>query len=265
MYSKEKIMQTLRDIVDESKEIEPYVVVAQPKRNATDIPIQTFSAYDLCHIAFTGYSYGYVDVAGQMVDVARNLLIEKVLESKAKYLFFIGDDTALPYDAFSILHKTAEENPGSVVCGVYYMKAGQAMIDVKDGPYVKVADVTPGQLFEAWQTGMDCMLIPVDILRDMYDPELPFCCVANGVEDIPFVGEDNFFVHRLRKAGYKLLVNTDVQCLHVDYDTGKYSAYPGVNLDNYFMNWKITEPLTIADKAYIERRWHERLPKNDNN
>jgi len=33
MYNREKIIQTLRDIKDEAKDIKPYVVIAQPRRN----------------------------------------------------------------------------------------------------------------------------------------------------------------------------------------------------------------------------------------
>lgn len=259
-YNRDKIIQTLRNIVAEGEEIEPYVIVAQPKRKAEETCIQTFNPYGLCQVAFTGYSFGYVDCIGQKIDVARNYLIEQALASTAKYLFFIGDDTALPYDAFARLHATAEANPNSVVCGVYYMKGGEPMIDVRDGQYIKVANCDPGQLFEAWQTGMDCMLIPIQILRDMYDPELPYCCVANGIEDIPFIGEDNFFVHRLRQNGSKLLVNTDVQCLHVDMFTGKWTGHPSVNLDAYFTNIDLKERLTAADKGRLDKIWHERIP-----
>jgi predicted O-methyltransferase YrrM len=142
------------------------------------------------------------------------------------------------------------------------------MVFVRDGVYIKTTNCDPGQVFEAWQTGMDCMLIPMHIIRTLHaqDPDLPFCVVANGIKDdegneIPFVGEDNFFAHRVRKAGFNFLTTTDVQCLHVDMDTGKYTAHPSVNLDHYYCNVKLIEPLTLADKARLERRWHERLPK----
>jgi hypothetical protein len=111
------------------------------------------------------------------------------------------------------------------------------------------------------------MLIPVETLRRMKDedPDLPFCCIANGIEDIPFVGEDNFFLHRCRKSGVKVLVNTDVQCLHMDIATGKYTAHPSVNLNHYFTNIKPTVPLTIEDKMFIDFRWTSRLPGGINN
>lgn len=265
MYNREKIIQTLRDIKQESVPIGPYVVIAQPRRDKKEIPAQTFQSYGVNHVDLIGYSSGFIDVCGEKVDVARNYLIDRVLEeTNAKYLFFIGDDTVVPYNAFKKLHKTAQENPRSVVVGVYYLKCSDPMIMVrtKDN-HIIPADVTPGQVIETWQSGMDCMLIPVDLLREMKEkePDLPWCCVANGIEDIPFVGEDNFFVHRLRKHNIKLLTDTSVQCLHMDNATGKYTAHPSVDLREYYTNITPTEPLTIADKAYIDKRWTDRLPK----
>lgn len=268
MYNREKIIQTLRDIKNEAAEIAPYVVIAQPRRTKADTPAQSFNGYGLCHVALMGHSHGYIDCEKMLVDVARNYLIERVLEdSSAKYMFFIGDDTVVPYDAFEKLHKTCEANPGHIAAGVYYIKCAHAMISVKKDNHIIVPDVAPGQVFEAWQTGMDCMLIPVETLRRMKneDPDLPFCCIANGIEDIPFVGEDNFFLHRCRRSGVKVLVNTDVQCLHMDLATGKYTAHPSVNLNHYFTNIKPTVPLTLEDKMFIDFRWHSRLPGGINN
>lgn len=268
MYNRDKIIQTLRDIKKEAESISPYVIIAQPRRTKEEPAAQSFNGYGLCHIAMMGYSHGYVDCEKLLVDVARNYLIERVLnDSDAKYLFFIGDDTVLPYDAFEKLHATCEANPGHIAVGVYYIKCAHAMISVKQGNHIVVPDVSPGQVFEAWQSGMDCMLIPVETLRRMYseDPDLPFCCIANGIEDIPFVGEDNFFLHRCRKSGVKVFVNTDVQCLHMDMATGKYTAHPSVNLNKYFTNIKPTVPLTLEDKKFIDHRWHSRLPGAINN
>lgn len=267
MYNREKIIQTLREINEESKAIKPYVVIGQPRRDKNEVPAQKLDGYEGLHIDLLGISHGFVDIGGEMVDVARNYIIDQAIESGAKYLFFVGEDTVIPYNGFKILHETAEANPNSVVVGVYYLKLSNAMIMVRDGDYIKIPNVDRGQLFEAWQTGMDAMLIPVEILKKMKEeePELPFCCIGHGIEDIPFIGEDNFFVYRLRKMGYKLLVNTDVQCLHVDLASGKYTAHHDVKISDYYTNIPITEPLTLEDKLYIDKRWIDRLPNNENN
>lgn len=268
MYNRDKIIQTLRDITEESKKIEPYVVIAQPRRSRAETPAQTFKGHGNTHTDLMGFSTGFIDVEGEIVDVARNYLIEQVIESGAKYMFFIGDDTVVPWNAFSKLHETAEANPDSVVVGVYYMKAGHPMIMTydKEHNYILPADVTPGQILDIWMCGMDCMLIPVKILKEMKkrEPDLPFCVTANGIEGLPFIGEDNFFTYRIRNEGYRILCNTDVQCLHMDMATGKYTAHPSVNLDNYYSHVKPTTPLTLEDKKLMDRRWALRLPKQEN-
>lgn len=262
MYNRDKIIQTMREIHAEAKTISPYVVVAQPRRVKEETPAQNFEGNRL-HVHFLGHSHGFVNIYGEMVDVARNYLMEAALDSGAKYLFFVGEDTVVPYDGFAMLHKTAEANPGQVVAGVYYIKLSDAMIMVKENNYIKIPNVDPGQLLDAHLTGMDCMLIPIDLLRQMKaeEPDLPFCCIGNEIEDIPFVGEDAFFTFRLRKRGVKVLVNTDVQCLHVDLATGKYTAHPNVNLKDYLTNIPITAPFRREDKEYLDRRWVNRLPK----
>lgn len=263
MYNRDKILQTMREIHEESKQIAPYVVIAQPRRVKEETPAQNFDGHLGLHIDLHGFSHGFINIFGEKVDVARNYLMEQALDSGAKYLLFIGEDTVMPYNGFKKLLATAEANPHAVVTGVYYIKLSSAMIMVRENNQIYVPNVDPGQVIKAWQTGMDAMLIPISVLQQLkhQDPELPFTCIANNIEDIPFIGEDNFFVHRLHKLGIPLLVDTDVQCLHMDLATGKYTAHPSVDLSNYLTNIPITEPLIWSDKSYIDRRWTERLPE----
>jgi hypothetical protein len=264
VYNRDKIITTMQEIYDESKTIAPYVLIAQPRRNLEETAAQNFDGYDGLHIDLMGFSHGFVHIGGEKVDVARNYLIEQALSSGAKYMLFIGEDTVLPYDGFKVLHETAEKNPDAVVTGVYYIKCSDAMIMVRNKDWITIPNVDPGQLIEAWQTGMDVMMIPISVLQAMKDeaPDLPFTCIGNNINDeIPFIGEDNFFVHRLHKRGTKLLVNTDVQCLHMDLASGLYTAHPSVDLKNYYTNIKPTRPLTLDDKEFIDRRWADRLPE----
>lgn len=258
MYNKDKIISTMHEIFDESKQISPYVVIAQPQRDAKEIPAQNFDTGEKNHLNFSGYSHGFASICGEKVDVARNYLMEQVLNSDAKYLFFIGEDTVVPIDAFLKLHDTAEKNPDTMVTGVYYFKMAGPMIMIRENNYIYPPNVDPGQVFEAWQTGLDCALIPVSILKALKDedPEIPFCCIGYGLPDLPFIGEDNFFQYRLRKNGFKTLVNTDVQALHCDILTGQYTAHPSIDLNNYLTNIKMTTPFTVNDREFLEKRWN---------
>lgn len=263
MYNRDKILNVMREIYQESKTIAPYVIIAQPRRVKGEVPAQKLDGYEGLHIDLLGISHAFVEIYGEKVDVARNYLIEKSIESGAKYLFFVGEDTVIPYDGYKRLHATAEANPGSIVCGVYYIKLSNAMVMTKEQNWINIPNVDPGQLIEAWMVGMDAMLIPIDILKKLKeeDPEIPFCCIGTNIEDIPFIGEDNFFIHRIHKMGVKVLVDTNVQCLHMDLATGKYTAHPSIDKKNYYTNIPITEPLTLEDKEFIDKRWLSRLPE----
>lgn len=269
MYNKDAIIQAMCSIASESSTIKPYVYVLQPRRDLKETPAQKLDTCDGMHIDMLGYSHGFMNIGGEKVDVARNYLLEQVFDSGAKYAMFVGEDTVIPYDGFLRLHETAEKNPDSVVVGVYYVKHSSPMIMIKKDSWIVPANCDPGQVFEAWQTGLDAALIPVSVLKEMKDkePELPFCCIGYNLKDpktgemLPFIGEDNFFVHRLRKHRFKLLVNTDVQCLHMDLASGKYTAHPSVKPENYFTNIPLAGLLTMADKRETDRRWIDRLPK----
>ena len=64
-----------------------------------------------------------------------------------------------------------EENPDAVITGVYYIKLSDAMIMVREKNWITIPNVDPGQLLEAWQTGMDIMMIPIKVLQEMKDEE----------------------------------------------------------------------------------------------
>lgn len=270
MYNREKIIDILRGIekgLPSMQKIKPYVVIAQPRRDLKETPAQNLDGVPF-HIDLLGYSHGFCNCGGEKVDVARNYLIEQVLESGAKYMFFVGEDTVIPYDGFIKLHETAEQNPDSMVVGVYYIKLSSPMLHIRSGDYIIPTDVSPGQVFPVIGCGLDAALIPVKLLQDIKadDPEIPFCVTAMGIMDgeheLPFVGEDNFFLYRWMKRGHRVLCNTDVQCLHMDLATGKYTAHPSVQppFNNYCTNIPITTPLTMEDRKFIERRWLDRLP-----
>lgn len=277
-YSKEKIFATLDDIASDSLGIKPYIVICQPRRDLNETPAQNFDGH-VIHLDLCGYSHGFGNVGGEKVDVARNILIDQAIDSGAKYMFFIGEDTVVPYDSFRKLHETAEANPDAMVVGVYYIKISSPMIFIHTDDYIIPANVDPGQVFEVLGCGLDCALIPIKLLKEMRDkdPDNPFCCIAvNGQgwtpsnpdvtpQKAPFVGEDNYFTHRWQKAGYRILCNTDVQCLHMDLATGKWTGHPSVkeNMEAYITNIPITEELTYKDRKFIEERYVRPLMKKE--
>lgn len=266
MYSAEKIVSLAQRIGQKRGATKPYFAVLQPRRDANEKPAQDFGAqYGKTNPLSVNHALSFLQVSGLPVDLARNILLEKAIEKDVKYAFFVGEDTVLPYDAFTRLHELAEANPDAVVSGVYYFKAGGPMIILHDEKGRQLlADVSPGKIIEnPLLIGLDAMLIPIAILRDLKErePDMPFTCVVQETETNPFVGEDDFFLGRIYDAGYRVLVDTNVQCLHMDLATGNYTAHPSVNLRNYETIIPIGEPLTIKDMDYLNKRWTDRAPQ----
>jgi hypothetical protein len=268
MYSEEKIYDVLGTIQNQSKP-KPYFAICQPRRDASETPAQDFAGQygGTFPLALENYSHTFLQVSGQPVDVARNMLLQAAVDRDAKYAFFIGEDTVLPFYAFQELHRLAEANPDAVISGVYYFKCGGPMIMIRDEENRQcLADVTPGKMIEnPLLCGLDVMLIPTAILKKMQEnePDTPFTCVFPGNEEIRFVGEDDFFLTRLYRNGFRVLITTDVQCLHMDLATGNYTAHPDVVLEDYNTCIPIGRPLAYRDKHYIDKRWSDRMPKPD--
>jgi hypothetical protein len=278
MLNRDKIWAVMDEIAKSAvKEVTPYVIICQPRRDLKEMPAQQFNGRTI-HVSTDGYSHAFEAVGGLAVDVARNTLIEDAIASGAKYLFFIGEDTVVPWYAFDVLHKTAEANPDAMVVGVYRVKiSGTPLIGLDDYSFMLTSvdaknefiNTDPGQIISLASSGLDCALIPIALLKALRDDdlEIPLCCIGvNGKswipanksvtpDKLPAIGEDHFFCFRWKQAGFEILCNTDVQCLHVDLASGKYTAHPGVNLEDYQTLIKITEPLTYADKANIDKRY----------
>lgn len=272
MYKEEKIKEMISFLKERKKQVsqnlKPYLAIAQPRRDAKEKAAQVFVNPNGKLDTFSNfYSAIYLWTDGELIDTARNTLCEQAIKHEAKYIFFIGEDTVVPRHAFVELHMLAEANPDAVVSGVYYFKAGEPMIMVNDEEgYRRIPDVSAGKIIEnPILIGIDVMLIPVKILKELKEKEegCPFFCVM--AEDHPwygpFIGEDEWFLNLLYKNNYRVLVTTDVQCLHMDLATGNYTAHESVDLDNYVCQIPPARRLTSADRSYLDKRWSSRIPK----
>jgi cephalosporin hydroxylase len=71
-------------------------------------------------------------------------------------------------------------------------------------------------------------------------------------ENVKAMGQDTWFYNLVNKCGFKVICDTSVQCLHMELATGKYTAHPDVNLDDYFTIIPITTKLQLADRKRVE-------------
>ena len=228
-----------QDLMQRARKFAPSLLIAQPRRSIRDMPIQKLWEFgpEGQLIQPFGVQLRYAVLEGKPVDVARNQLIGYALTEGFKHMLFVDDDTALPYDALQqLLHTSRQGHP--VVSGIVtqkFMRRPITMIASQDGDIIRVPNTSPAdELVDVnWITGMACLLIDMDAIRDLLvsDPVLPPCVMGRREDGEILFGEDFWFSQRVLQAGIPIVADRAVQCLHVEMKTGNYWCHPDFQPD----------------------------------
>lgn len=159
---------------------------------------------------------------GIEVGEARCRIARHALELNAKYLFFLDDDVAPPYFAVRRLIYALEQAPPEfmVAGGIYANKhshPAEPMVFQDDGmgPFWQWK---AGESFECQGLGTGCMLIKTEVFRHLPEPwfeTVNVCDEASDVRKIEMT-DDLYFCKKVRDAGFKLIADGGVLCLHWD-------------------------------------------------
>lgn len=175
-------------------------------------------------------------IRGKEVADARNAIAQSAIESDAKYLFFLGDDTVCPPHALRQLIYRMENNHNiGVVGGVYCSKSDPpAPLVFKDNGKGSYWDWKIGEFFEVSGLGMDCTLIRVDVLKELSSPwaspwfkTIDTDGFLDGQNSCESWTEDLFFLRRVvEETKYKVFCDASVICEHHDVYSGKIYRLP---------------------------------------
>jgi hypothetical protein len=199
----------------------------------------------------THFSMGYMAVKGFPVEIAREKAAEAALELKAKYLWFVDDDTIPPMNAVRRLIYILENYPEIAVCGgVYVTKSDPTQPVVFRGSgQGSFWRWKAGDVFEVTGMGAGCMLIRTSVFNELKRPWFAFTQEVSydGIHAGSLVSEDIGFCDAVRKAGYKVFAHGGVLCDHFDASTGVTYVLPA---DSYPMRPETrteAEPLPLED------------------
>lgn len=168
------------------------------------------------------------------------------------HIFFIDDDVIIPRDT---LLKLASHD-ADIVGGVYCQKQEpvesfikRVVTDPSGGPDIvtplpfdqyAIGDIIQNALFVPG----GCMLINTQVFDRITRPWFQTArIVGHGV-----IGDDEYFSQKARLVPYNLIIDTGVQCIHVDKRTGKKYGHPGVidmatqrifNPENYCLGGRV--------------------------
>jgi len=199
----------------------------------------------LCHVGITTMEWSlsyrtlkhpsclYSFQRGVPIDVARNRIAEKCLDTGCKWLFFWDSDVLIESDTLERL--MAHNLP--IVSGLYYKRhphtcprcGGRRItpamwvraerVGRKPEPgkkYIAITKFPMGKLVDADVIGMGCCLIHRRVLeriRELF-PKKPFFYYSHGREK-EGVSEDFSFCELAKQAGFRILVDTSVVTKHI--------------------------------------------------
>jgi hypothetical protein len=169
-------------------------------------------------------------VKNEPIDVARNIIAEKALSIGAKYLWFVDDDTIPPHDALRKLTYILDNYPKiKAIGGIACTKTNPPLPTVfrgdGAGPFMHWK---AGDIFEVTSIGACCLLINVDVLKELPQPWFAFT-KGEVIEGVPIInnrnGEDIEFCKKVRAAGYHVFAHGGVICDHWDVDVNPPVIY----------------------------------------
>lgn len=170
---------------------------------------------------------GIMPLAGMTFDHARNMGAMASLDSGADYVFFLDSDVVPPKDA--VLRLIAHNQP--IISGVYCRRSPPVAVPVmiKNGNWV--TEYPKNSIIEVDLVGAGCLLIHKSVLQKL-PPQRPGKHWFDWRVDMRGVlphgeclSEDFTFCAWARKHGYKILVDTSIQCRHIGYGESTHGQF----------------------------------------
>ena len=153
-------------------------------------------------------------LTGMPFDHARNTGCLKTLENDFEWLFFLDDDTIPPADA--IYKLMSHKKP--IVSGLYYRRHPPicpVMLKEVGGDKKWITEFNVPELIEVDYVGTGCMLIHKDVLKNVPQPWFEWKVDRYDLPANQRMSEDFSFCQKARQTGYKIYVDTSVQCRHM--------------------------------------------------
>lgn len=173
-----------------------------------------------------GTSSAWVFECGKPTWQAYTMLVAKATLMNAKYLMVIEDDVFIPQPTIHRLFRYLETHPECGAAGGLYAwrhqpEQGEFFQMYKDSqPIVNIPD---NEFVDVDAAGLGCLMLRMDAVNKakeygrLFDD--PF-----EVGDLVAHGGDLCLQHRIKQAGYSIVVDTGIKCWHRDPYTGVF--YP---------------------------------------
>ena len=169
------------------------------------VPSAFFESFIVCEKP----DFIYLRTSAGPIDQMRNNLVEQALDARCTHLIMM--DTDQIYHPKTIPVMLSHRLP-VVGCLVYrrYPPFDPLMLKGSVGRYQTISEWEPGALVEVDATGCGCLMFEMDVFKNMVPPWFRFRRSSEGS-----VGEDIGFCSDLKRAGYRIFVDTSITAGHL--------------------------------------------------
>jgi len=160
-------------------------------------------------------AFTFVHADNGHIDDLRNNLVDKALEIGATHLLMCDVDQVYHPDTITRLLSHRLPVVGALVHRRYppfdSLMLKTVEIDERRNGYVSIDEWKDGELVEVDATGGGCLMFNMEVFRKIPRPWFKTSLNPDG----SVVGEDIGFCQELKKAGYRIFVDTSVPAGHL--------------------------------------------------
>lgn len=156
--------------------------------------------------------------AGSLVYISRNAMSEVAVKENLDYILWIDSDMVFDDDLMQRLYKTMTENNLDILAPICFRrrKPFNPVIYKKirfglfgDNEVVEFDDYPENSLFEVDAVGFGCVMMKVQVLKDVMEKE------NSWFNPYPGFGEDLSFCIRAKKSGYRIWCDSSIKVGHL--------------------------------------------------
>lgn len=168
-------------------------------------------------------------IKDKRVDVAKNELCQTALDNNCDWVFLLDDDVLPPTETIMKMIKLwRDRDDCKIINGVYWSKSNPPVpLMFRDHMRGSYMNWHVGDLVEVDSAGAGCTFIDTEVLKKLEKPwfNVDYTYRSPEVENQPSgpdmaTTEDLYFYKKARDAGYKVWVDTSLQCQHLDKNSG---------------------------------------------
>jgi len=203
------------------------ILVGTPHRNQTDQNITNMNMLQMPAAVDSMIESPW----GFNVPDARNVIVQRAFEEGADYIFFIDDDMIVPRNALvQLFHILRNSKNALMAGGSYYRKyfplESVEMLEAEDTtPYALDGNAEIGKIYhDCLVLPSGCTLIDMKLFEMLEEPYY----VAHTIFGKAALTEDTVICQKARNLGVDIILDTGIQCLHVDKQTGQIYGHENI-------------------------------------